>query len=99
MQKYILFIVLIVASNILNAQGKIGSWKDYLSYNNASKIAISPEKIFCVTEGGLFYFDIQDNSVNKSTFEINLSIIRSIFREYPSQPLKHGNYLHLIAGR
>ena len=73
MQKYILFIVLVIASNILNAQGEIGSWKDYLSYNNASKIAISPEKIFCVTEGGLFYFDIQDNSINKISGKVPLS--------------------------
>ena len=73
MQKYILLIVLVVASYILNAQGKIGSWKDYLSYSNATKIAVSPEKIFCVTEGGLFYFDIEDNSINKISGQVPLS--------------------------
>jgi len=73
MQKYILLIILVIAFYISSAQGKMGSWKDYLSYNNATKVAISSEKIFCVTEGGLFYFDTQDNSINKITGQVSLS--------------------------
>ena len=65
MQKQILLIIFTIAFYISNAQGTMGSWKDYLSYTNATKVVISSEKIYCVTEGGLFYFDIQDNSVNK----------------------------------
>ena len=52
---------------------KIGDWKDYLSYNNALKVVSSPEKIYTVTEGGLFYFDLSDNSVNKYSSLVTLS--------------------------
>jgi streptogramin lyase len=56
-----------------NAQQKQGSWRDYLSYTEATKIAISPNKIFCATNGGLFYYDLQDNSVSKVSEMIKLS--------------------------
>ena len=73
MQKQILLIVFTIAFYFASAQSKTGSWKDYLSYTNATKIAVSPKKIYCVTEGGLFYFDTQDNSINKVTGEVPLS--------------------------
>ncbi|MCK5730835.1 MAG: hypothetical protein KAH68_07160, partial [Draconibacterium sp.] len=73
MRKQILFIILIVTFYVTNAQNKVGSWNDYLSYGNATKVCISTEKIFCVTEGGMFYFDVQDNSINKISGQIPLS--------------------------
>jgi hypothetical protein len=51
----------------------MGSWKDYLSYANATKVAISTTKVYCVTEGGLFYYDLQDNSISKISEKIPLS--------------------------
>lgn len=47
------------------AQSVKGSWQGYLAYANATKIAVAGDKIFCATEGGLFYYDLQDNSINK----------------------------------
>ncbi len=47
------------------AQRAQGSWQDYLSYGSAIKIAASPNKVFCATTGGLMYYDLEDNSVNK----------------------------------
>lgn len=41
------------------------SWQDYLSFSNATKIAVAPSKIYCATSGGLLYYDMQDNSINK----------------------------------
>lgn len=55
------------------AQKKPGAWTDYLSYNNASRVTVSSNKVFCVSEGGIFYFDLQDNSVNKFAGNITLS--------------------------
>ncbi len=49
----------------VNAQRAQGTWQDYLSYSNAFKIALSPDKVFCATTGGLMYYDLEDNSVNK----------------------------------
>ena len=73
MLKYfsLIFTVFLVLN--LNAQRKMGSWQDYLSYTEATKIAISPNKIFCATNGGLFYYDLQDNSVNKVSEMMKLS--------------------------
>lgn len=73
MLKYLLLILLAFPFFTSNAQQKAGSWKDYLSYSNATKVAISPERIFCVTEGGLFYYDTQDNSINKISGKVPLS--------------------------
>ncbi len=74
MQKYLLLLVLSVLATISSAQQrKAGSWKDYLSYASATKIAISSEKIYCVTEGGLFYYDTQDNSISKISGKVPLS--------------------------
>ena len=66
---FILFTLLLQAF----AQKEPGTWTDYLSYNNASKVTVSNDKVFCVTEGGIFYFDLQDNSVNKFAGNIALS--------------------------
>jgi sugar lactone lactonase YvrE len=56
-----------------NAQRRQGSWKDYFSYSEAFKVAVAPDKIYCATTGGLFFYDLQDNSVNKSTDFAELS--------------------------
>ena len=73
MKKYILFIVGIFLIFSLKAQQNSKGWQDYLSYNNASKIAISNNKVYCVTGGGLYYFDLEDNSINKLTGSDGLS--------------------------
>lgn len=73
MPKFILpiFILLVVSQGF--AQRTKGSWQDYLSYTNATKVAVSDNKIFCATDGGLFFYDKQDNSVNKLSGVVNLS--------------------------
>lgn len=75
MRKSILLLFSVLLGFHAVAQQKKGSWTDYLSFFEATKIAVSDDRIFCATEGGLFYFDIQDNSVNKFTGSINLSDI------------------------
>ena len=55
------------------AQRAQGSWQDYLSYASAVKIALSPTKVFCATTGGLMYYDLEDNSVNKFSTIAELS--------------------------
>lgn len=73
MKQLILSAIIILTTFSLQAQREQGAWQDYLSYNNASKIAVSPGKVYCVTEGGLFYYDLEDNSVNKFGDGIQLS--------------------------
>ena len=42
-------------------------WQEHLSFANAKKVAVSENRVFCATEGGLFYFSRADNSLNKMT--------------------------------
>ena len=73
MLKYFILIFSVFLLIESSAQQKQGSWQDYLSYAEATKIAISPNKIFCATNGGLFYYDLQDNSVSKVSEMMKLS--------------------------
>ncbi len=56
-----------------HTQRKSGDWQDYLSYANAFKVTEGDNKVFCATEGGLFYQDLQDNSLGKLTRREGLS--------------------------
>lgn len=55
------------------AQRAQGSWHDYLSYTSAVKIALTPNKVFCATTGGLMYYDLEDKSINKFSAIAELS--------------------------
>ena len=59
---------------LINAQDvPIGYWKDYQSYNSASYIAEADNKIYCVTNGGLFYINKEDNTINRMSKVTGLS--------------------------
>lgn len=73
MQKITILAAFVFACSIVYGQREMGSWQDYLSYANAKKVALSSEKIYCVTEGGLFYYNLQDNSINKLSGNVPLS--------------------------
>ncbi|HPF50282.1 MAG TPA: two-component regulator propeller domain-containing protein [Draconibacterium sp.] len=59
------FLISILLFLQLPALAQLGSWKDYLSYSNGIKTVVDGSKVFCATEGGLFYYDTDDNSTNK----------------------------------
>jgi hypothetical protein len=59
---------------LINAQDvPIGYWKDYQSYTSASYIAEADNKIYCVTNGGLFYINKEDNTINRMSKVTGLS--------------------------
>ena len=59
---------------LINAQDvPIGYWKDYQSYASASYIAEAENKIYCVTNGGLFYINKDDNTINRMSKVVGLS--------------------------
>ncbi len=72
MRKLILLLlpIFIQAQNV-----PIGFWKDYLSYNSASYITEAENKIYCVTNGGLFYINKDDNTINRLSKATGLSDI------------------------
>lgn len=43
----------------------VGTWRTHFSYRNAQHLAITPEKIFCATENGLFSRDIESGETRK----------------------------------
>ena len=61
---------------LINAQDvPIGFWKDYQSYNSASYIIEADNKIYCVTNGSLFYINKDDNTINRLSKVTGLSDI------------------------
>ena len=67
---FLLFPLLIQAQDV-----PIGFWKDYQSYTSASYITEGGEKIYCVTNGGLFYINTDDNTLNRMSKVNGLSDI------------------------
>ena len=67
MKKLILCLLALLPVIVTSGQRTLGSWQDYLSYSNATRVVIAGEKIYCLSEGGLFYLNTSDNSINKLT--------------------------------
>lgn len=68
-----IIVFLLFNSIFLFSQQYMGSWTSYLPYNSAYKIAVENDKVFCSTNGGLFFFNETDNSLNKFSKENGLS--------------------------
>ena len=58
-------ILLLIPISLLSQDVPVGQWKDYLAYNQTTDVVIANEKIYCVTQGGLYYYNTVDNSVNR----------------------------------
>ncbi|MEQ8628750.1 hypothetical protein [Ekhidna sp.] len=43
----------------------VGTWRTHFSYSNAQHLAVTPEKIFCAAENGLFSRDIESGETRK----------------------------------
>lgn len=64
-----IFSVLFLLAFFISVSGqmKSGTWQEYLSYTNALKVVDGQDNIFVATQGGLFYMDVNENSINKIT--------------------------------
>lgn len=51
----------------------IGRWQDHYSYNNVSAIVMMGNEIAAVTENGLFFFNLRENSIRRKTTVQGLS--------------------------
>ena len=43
----------------------VGKWRDHFSYNKAYRIDNAGDRIYCSASGALFYYDLEDYTVNK----------------------------------
>ena len=64
MKIYFLLLISFILVSTAMAQREQDSWQDYLSYTNAVDVALGENMVFCATDGGLFYVDQEDNSLN-----------------------------------
>ena len=53
----------------------IGEWRDHLPYNSTLSVTGGDNKIFCASSTSIFYFDKNDNSLNRLTRVNGLSDI------------------------
>lgn len=67
MNHKILALALTICVNSYAQLGNIplNSWRYHTSHVNANVVVQAENKIYCGTEGGLFYFDKEDNTINK----------------------------------
>ena len=80
------YLLLFCSSFVANAQlTTIGSWRDHLPYHNATFVAEVENKIYCVTESGLFYFDKSDETINRMSKVNGLSDTEVAKVAYQSQ--------------
>ncbi|XOV92320.1 MAG: hypothetical protein ACFHWX_19210 [Bacteroidota bacterium] len=61
----ILSLLMIYAS--LGQDIPLETWRTHFSYNQIKYMAASANKIFCAADNGFFYYDLEDNSLNKVT--------------------------------
>ncbi len=73
MKRLLLSYFAILAAIGASAQEYLGTWTSHLPYNNSTTIAIAGESVFSATNGGLFFFNKEDNSINKLSKEDGLS--------------------------
>ncbi len=59
--KYILILILAIICNTTQAI----EWKSYFAYNNITNIAVTPEKVFALSDGALFSVDIATGDITK----------------------------------
>ncbi len=74
MKKTLLFI-LILFFGISGIDAQIGKWTSHLPFNRAENLAIANNKVYCSSESGLFYYNLDDNSIYKLSKEDGLSDI------------------------
>jgi ligand-binding sensor domain-containing protein len=67
MKHPLVLITLVVFSinNLLSQNTSIGGWSSHVPNNKGLSLCEAEDKIYCLTENGLFYYHTKDNSVQK----------------------------------
>ena len=45
----------------------IGQWRDHLAYKQGSSITVAEKLIYCISNGNLYTYNLDDNSINRAT--------------------------------
>jgi hypothetical protein len=73
LKRFIGICLLLLPPFFISGQVSIGKWTSYLPYSRGQKVAVSGNKVFCSTDGGFFYYNKEDFTVNKFNREDGLS--------------------------
>lgn len=63
--RLILFLALMAIVLPLRSQLAVGKWRDHLSYSTLYKVESTGERIYCSSADALFYYDVEDFTVNR----------------------------------
>ncbi len=61
----IVLLLMLVCTVSLQAQLAVGKWQDRFSYYELHKVSQAGDRIYCSAGGGLFYYDLEDLTVNR----------------------------------
>lgn len=65
-KRSIILIILLFVFNLCIGQGiAIGQWRDHMPFKKSISVAEAQNRIYCATPYSLFYFDKDDNSINR----------------------------------
>ena len=90
MQKlFLFFIINLISLFSISQQVAIGEWRDLLTYSNVGKVAMANQKIYAASQSGMFYVDLEDNSIQRLSTTNGLNGIQATALNAPES----GNYL------
>ena len=81
MKNSIFLIVTFLCLNGFSQDIEIGQWRDYLPYNSGQYVEKMNSKIYIATENSLFYFHLNDNTLNRLSktnglSDVNISVMK-----------------------
>lgn len=73
MKRIILLLLLFAPFSSLRSQMAIGKWRDCLDHIEVYHVQHAGDRVYASTRGGLFYYDLDDNTLNTLTKSSGLS--------------------------
>ncbi len=65
MKRTLTFILLLVPMLVMRSQIAVGSWRDHLSYTTLYQAVVTDDRVYASAAGGLFYYDLEDNTTER----------------------------------
>ncbi len=81
-KKILFFSIIILLTISISAQIAIGDWRIHSSYINATKVIDADNSVYCITDGGIFKYNLYDNSTENFSRIDGLSDVNVTAGEY-----------------
>lgn len=65
--------IMMRTAGTLRSQVAVGKWRDHLSYSTLYRVEATSDRIYCSSAGALFYYDLEDHTVNRLNKTTTLS--------------------------